>query len=71
MEKMQREKEEADLRSPINFGGQGYTPKVKETWFAVAKEEMEKRGLGGHQPELYDYKGIPTVRLGCQLCKDG
>lgn len=71
MEKMQREKEEADLRSPINFGGQDYLPKVKETWFQVAKEEMEKRKLGGHQPELYTFRGIPSVRLGCQLCRDG
>jgi len=71
MEKMQREKEEADLRSPINFGGQDYQPKVKETWFQVAKEEMEKRRLAGHQPEVYAFKGIPSVRVGCQLCRDG
>ncbi|KAF8418231.1 hypothetical protein EV426DRAFT_345294 [Tirmania nivea] len=71
MEKMQREKEEAELRSPINFGGRDYQPKVKETWFQVAKEEMEKRRLAGHQPELYIFKGIPSVRLGCQLCRDG
>ena len=71
MEKMQREKEESEMRSPINFGGQEYQPKVKETWFAIAKGEMEKRGLGGHQPEIYTFKGIPSVRFGCQMCRDG
>ncbi|RPB21958.1 hypothetical protein L211DRAFT_827589 [Terfezia boudieri ATCC MYA-4762] len=71
MEKMQREKEVAELRSPISFGGQDYQPKVKETWFQVAKEEMERRRLAGHQPELYTFRGLPSVRLGCQLCRDG
>lgn len=71
MEKVQRQKEEVEFRSPMKFGGQDYQPQIKETWFVVAKEEMQKRGLAGHQPELFNFKGLPSVRLGCQLCLDG
>ncbi|KAI5779420.1 hypothetical protein DFH27DRAFT_489207 [Peziza echinospora] len=43
MQSMQRDREEAESKSPISFGGGGYRPKVKETWFLVATEEMERR----------------------------
>ncbi|KAF8472038.1 hypothetical protein BDZ91DRAFT_717070 [Kalaharituber pfeilii] len=70
MQTMQREKEVAEQQGPIMFGGPGYVPKIKETWFMAAKEELERRGLRGHEPEVYMFKGVREVRLGCQLCWD-
>ena len=70
MTSMQREMEEAELRSPITWGDSN-RPRVKETWFEVANEEMERRGLRGHEPELYNFNGGPSVRVGCQMCRDG